>query len=40
MPRPYRVQVLGHYAGIIYALSFDEARQRAKLSFGPKARIA
>jgi hypothetical protein len=40
MPRPYRVQLLGRYAGIVFAYSFNEARKIAKESFGPKARIA
>ena len=40
MPIPYRVQLLGVYAGIVFAHSFDEARKLAKKSFGPKARIA
>lgn len=37
---PWRVQVMGVYQGIVYAHDLEEARQQAKLIFGPKARIA
>jgi len=40
MLKPWRVQIMGHYAGIVFARDLAEARAIARESFGTKARIA